>query len=135
MAVRLRVCVETKPLTSGDPKLLAHEIDARCHLGNGMLDLEAGIDFQEGNNAFRMLIGSWADQVFHGSSTVVAGFLANPFCRGVNALALRLGQKRCRSFLDKFLKAALQRAVASPDDDDIAVLVSQYLCFNVAGFV
>ena len=36
-----------KSLSRGDADLRAHQIDARHHLGDGMLHLDAGIDFNE----------------------------------------------------------------------------------------
>ena len=42
--VGLRVC---QRLASGDPNLLAHQIDAGTHLRQRMLDLQARLDFGE----------------------------------------------------------------------------------------
>ena len=48
---------------------------------------------------------------------------------------LLLGEERRRGLLDELLVAALQRAVAGRDDDDVAVLVGQALGLDVAGLV
>ena len=39
--------VETQRLAGGDADLLLHQVDARDQFGDGMLDLDAGIDFDE----------------------------------------------------------------------------------------
>ncbi len=63
------------------------------------------------------------------------GLFANPFGRVVDLFALKVGQERCGRLLDQLLVAALQRAVPGAGDDDVAVLVGDHLCFDVARLV
>ncbi len=113
----------------GDAELLQHQVDAGGFLGDGMLDLQAGVDFQEGDESVL------ADEVFDGSGAVVAGFEADGFGGGVDFFALGVGEERGGGFFDEFLEAALQGAVAGAGDDDVAVLVGDDLRFDVAWFV
>ena len=93
-----------------------HQVDARGLLGDRVLDLQTGVDLEEGDQAVL------ADQVLDGACAVVAGLLADALGGLVDLLALRVGQERRGRLLDQLLEAALQRAVAGARDDDVAVL-------------
>ena len=95
-----------------------------------VLDLEAGVDLEEGDRAVL------ADEELAGAGADVAGLA----CRiALDALVelgeLLLGEERRGRLLDELLVAALQRAVAGGDDDDVAVLVGQALGLDVARLV
>ena len=126
---RRRVLGDVERLAVGDPELLQHQVDARGLLGDRVLDLQAGVDLEEGDQAVL------ADQVLDRAGAVVAGLLADPLGRLVDLLALRVGQERRGRLFDQLLEAALQRAVAGAGDDDVAVLVGDHLRLDVARLV
>ena len=113
---RRRVLGDVERLAVGDAELLAHQVDARGLLGDRVLDLQAGVDLEERDQAVL------ADQVLDGARAVVAGLLADALGGLVDLLALLVGQERRGRLLDELLEAALQRAVAGAGDDDVAVL-------------
>ena len=129
MAAGDGIAVDTQLLAAGDAELLAHQVDAGGFFGDGVFDLQAGIDLQEGNQAVR------ADEVFHRARAVVTGLAADGLRGGVDALALSVCKERCRRLLHELLKAALQRAIAGAHDDDVAVLIRQHLGLHVAGLI
>ena len=94
-----------------------------------MLDLQAGVDFEEGDPA---VLGY---QELAGTGTDIAGFGQDRFRRGVQRLELLGVQERRRCLFDQLLVAALQRAVAGGDHHDVAVAVGQALGLDVAGTV
>ena len=111
-----RVLGDVERLAVGDLELLQHQVDARGLLGDRVLDLQAGVHLEEGDQAVL------ADQVLDGACAVVAGLLADALGGLVDLLALRVGEERRGRLLDELLEAALQRAVAGAGDDDVAVL-------------
>ncbi len=113
----------------GDAEHFADQVDAGDFFGDGVFDLEAGVDFEEGDGA----VG--ADEELDGAGADVAGFLQDGFGGRVQLVDLGLGEEGGGGFLDQFLVAALEGAVAGGDDDDVAVGVGQALGFDVAGFV
>ena len=129
MPARRRVLGEVQLVAVGDLELLQHQVDARGLLGDRVLDLQAGVDLQERDQAVL------ADQVFDGAGAVVVGLFADPLGRFVDLLALRVGQERRRRLFHQLLEAALQRAVAGAGDDDVAVLVGDHLRLDVARLV
>ena len=103
-----------------------HEVEPRHALGHGMLDLEAGVYFQEKELSGRR------EQEFDGSGAAVA----NRFARGdggrTDRLAQRRGQRGARRFLDDLLVSPLDRAFALVEMDDTTVCVAEDLHFDVA---
>ena len=94
-----------------------------------MLDLEAGVDLEEGDVALR------TDEELAGAGTDVPG-AAQDLLGGPQELGVLLvGDERGRGLLDELLVAPLEGAVAGGDDDDVAVLVRQALRLDVAGVV
>ncbi len=122
------IFVDLEFFTVGDAELLTDQVDARGLLGDGVLDLQAGVDLEEGD-------GVALHQVLDRAGAVVAGFLADGLGRRVDACALVVGQERRGGLLDELLEATLQRAVAGAGDDDVAVLVGDDLGLDVAGLV
>ncbi len=94
-----------------------------------MLDLEPGVDLEEGDGA---VLG---DQELAGAGAVVAGLAQDRLGRLVEAGDLVVGEERRGRLLDELLVAALQRAVAGGDDHDVAVLVGEALGLDVARLV
>ncbi len=128
VAARGRVLGELELLAVGDAELLTHEVDAGGLLGDRVLDLQAGVDLEEGD-------GVALHEVLDRAGAVVTGFAADGLGGVVDALALLVGQERRGGLLDELLEAALQRAVAGAGDDDVAVLVGDDLGLDVAGLV
>ena len=85
-----------------DPDLLLDEVDARDHFGDGVLDLDARVDFDE----VELVIG--VDEELAGAGVDVSGGLREPD-RGVAELGADLNRERGGGgFLDEFLVAALE---------------------------
>ena len=68
---RPRILGEPQLLAVGDAELLAHQVDAGRLLGDRVLDLQPGVDLQEGDGA----VGS--DEVLDRAGAVVAGLAAD----------------------------------------------------------
>src|SRR5699024_2689153 len=96
------------------------------HLGDRVLDLDAGVDLEEGDGA---VLG---DDEFHRARAGVAGLAADLAGTLVDGGVLLIGQERRRGLLDELLEAALHRAVTGADDADIAVGICQHLGLDVA---
>ena len=128
MAADLGVVV-AELLAGGDPEHLAHQVDAGDLLGDAVLDLEPGVDLEEGDGA---VLG---DEELAGAGADVAGLAQDRLGRLVEPRDLVVGEERRGRLLDQLLVAALQRAVAGGDDDDVAVLVGEALGLDVARLV
>ena len=126
---RLGVLGDLQLLAGGDAELLADQVDAGRLLADRVLHLQAGVDLEEGDRA----VG--AHEVLDGAGAVVAGLGADGLGRGVDPLALLVGEERRGRLLDELLVAPLQRAVAGADDDDVAVGVGQHLRLDVPRLV
>ena len=116
-------------LARGDPEHLADQVDAGDLLGDAVLDLEAGVHLEEGDGA---VLG---DEELAGAGADVLRLAQDRLGALVEAAHLVLGQERRGRLLDQLLVAALQRAVAGGDHDDVAVLVGQALGLDVARLV
>ena len=128
VGVRLGVAV-VEGLAVRDAELLAHEVDAGDLLGHGVLDLQAGVDLEEADVTGR------ADEELARAGADVAGLLEDGLARAQQLGVLLLGEERRGRLLDELLVAALERAVAGRDDDDVAVLVGEALGLDVARVV
>ena len=118
--------LQSERLAGGDTDHLLDEIDAGNKLGHRMFDLQPCVHLEEIEAA--ILSGD----EFHGAGAVVAD-RPGERDRLLTHLGARLGVKqRTRRFLDDFLIAALDRALALAQIDDVAVLVAQNLNFDVA---
>jgi len=129
VSARWRSVLERQWQTVGHAQLLYDEIHAGDLFGDRMLDLQARVDFKEGQRA----VG--AEQVFHGARVHITGLGADVACRGVDAFALRVAEEGRGSFFHQFLVASLQRAVARAKHHDVAMRVGNHLCFDVARLV
>ena len=116
-------------LAVGDTEHLADQVDAGNLLGHGVLDLQARVDFEEGDGAIL------PDEELTGSGTNVACLTEDGLGRRPEQVFLRAGQVRGGSLLDELLVAALQGAVAGRDDNHSAVRVGQALGFHVPRLV
>ncbi len=113
-------------LAGRDPDHLLDEIDAGDELGHRVLDLQARVHLQEEEAAVL------AGHELHGAGAVVADRLGQRDGLLAHGLA-RLGVEQRRGrLLDHLLVAALDRAFALAQVDDVAVLVAQHLDLDVA---
>ena len=123
-----RVRVVDEPAL-GDTKLFAHQVEAADFFGHGVFDLEASIDLEECNGA----IG--ANQKLTRASSDISDLFEDVLRRRIQQVALCVGEERRGGFLDKFLVTTLQRAVTGRHDNNVALVVSKALGFDVSGFV
>ena len=112
----------------GNANLRLHEVDAGDHFGDGVLDLDARIDFDE-----VPAIGVGIEEEFDGAGVAVAGFARQGDGRAAEFLADRGRQMRRGGDFDHFLVAALHGTVAFPQMQQIAVMIAQDLNLDVAG--
>ena len=116
---------EAQRLAARHADLLAHEVDARHELGDGVLHLEAGVHLEEPELAVLV-------EELDGAGVVVAARLGDLHGRLAHRLA-RLGREgRRRALLDQLLVAPLGRAVALAHPHDVAVGVADHLHLHVA---
>ena len=116
-------------LAGRDPEHLAHQVDAGDLLGDAVLDLEPGVDLEEGDGAVP------GDQELAGAGADVPRLAQDRLAGLVEPGDLVVGEERRGRLLDQLLVAALERAVAGGDDDDVAVLVGQALGLDVPRLV
>jgi len=99
--------------------------DASHQFRHRMLDLNASIYLDEVE--FVVLV----EQELAGAGVVVAGRLHHLHRRGADCCPHILRQVRRRRFLDEFLMPSLERTVALPQMDGVAVTVGEDLYLNV----
>ena len=121
--------VVAERLAVGDAEQLAHQVDAGDLLGHRVLDLQPGVDLEERDGAVL------ADEELAGAGADVAGLAEDRLGRAVQLGVLLVGEERRGRLLDELLVAALQRAVAGRDDDDVAVAVGEALGLDVPRLV
>ena len=113
----------------GDAQLALHEIESGDLFGDGVLDLEAGVGFDEGEFA----VGFVIDEEFEGAEVGVAAGGGEFDGVGADSLAQVAAERGAGGDFDQFLVAALDGAFALADVADCAVLVGGDLHFDVAG--
>ena len=116
---------ERQRLAGGDPDLLLDQVDAGDHLGDGVLDLDPGVDLDE----VEVVVG--VDQELAGAGVDVAGGPGQPDGGFAQPGADLERQGRRGRFLDELLMAALERAIAVPAVDDVAVRIGEDLDLDV----
>ena len=114
-------------LPLGDEDLRTHEVDIRDHLGDGVLDLNAGVHLDE------IMVAVAVDEELHRAGVDIADGLGNLHGVGVQLLADALGHAPRGRKLHDLLVAALQRAVALAEVAHVAVLVGKDLHLDVLG--
>ena len=120
------VLLDRELFAGGDADHLLDEVEAGDEFGHRMLDLQARVHFEEEEIA--VLVDDEFDRarafVFHG-----LGQRHGLRAHGGARLLVEEGRRR---FFDHLLMAALDRAFALAQMDDVAVLVAQHLDFDVA---
>lgn len=86
----------------GDAEHFAYEVDAGDFFGDGVFDLESGVDFEEGDGSVL------ADEVFACACTDVASFVEDGFAGSDEFCVLFVGEEGCWGFFDEFLVASLE---------------------------
>ena len=129
----LRGAVERGPvqrIACGHAQHALDHIQAGDHLGDRVLDLQAGVHFEEVE-----VVAGGVVYEFHGAGAAVFNRLAQLHGCGVQAFAGGLRQVRRRGFLDHLLVAPLQRAVALAEGGDAALAVAENLYLDVARLI
>src|SRR5690625_5227291 len=121
-----RRVVIAQGFSGGDPEHLSDQVQPGDLFGHRMLDLESGIDLEEGDRA----IG--ADEEFAGTGADVSRLAKDRLERGVELRVLLLTEERRRRLFHELLVAPLQRTVAGGYHNDVAVLVGQALGLDVS---
>src|SRR5579884_1745330 len=118
---------EREAMAGCDGDLQLDEIEAGDLFGDGMLDLQAGVHFEE------IEVVMLVNEKFDGAGIGIAAG-ASEAHRGVAHFFAEFGSHdRRRSFLDDLLMAALHGTFAFAQGDDAAVRVGEDLNFDVAG--
>ena len=112
---------------AGDEYLGAHDVDARDHLGDGVLDLYARVHLDE------VVAARLVHEELDGAGVHVMHGLGYFDGVGVEPLAHLGGDAPGRGELDDLLVAPLEGAVALAEVADAAVLVGEYLDLDVLG--
>ena len=122
----MSLCSSVERLAGGDADHLLDQIDAGDQLGHRMLDLQPRVHLQE----VEALVLS-GDELDRAGAVVADGYSQRDRLLA-HFLAGRFVEQRARRFLDDFLVAALDRAFALAEIDDMAVLVAQHLDLDMA---
>ena len=113
-------------LAGGDADLRFHEIDARDHFGDGMLDLDARVHLD------KVQIAGFFAEKFDGARAGVANAFESFGDEAADAVARGLIERDRRRFLENLLVAALERAFAFAEVNDAAMVIAHDLKFDVA---
>ena len=128
-AKRNLILPQGKRLACRDAQLPFHEIEARHHLGDRMLDLEPGVHFQEVDVQIRI-----RDEL-HGARVLVSDRPRRLDRVAGQLFAKGRGQNGAWRFLDDFLPPPLRGAIALEKVDDIAMGIAEDLHFKMAGML
>ena len=109
----------------GDADLLAHQVDVADHLGDGMLDLQPGVHFDEREVAVLV-------EELQGAGIAVAQLAQRRRRRAAQGLALFGGDRGRAGLLQQFLVPPLQAAIAFAEMHHVAMAVRQHLQFDMA---
>ena len=126
VAVGLAPARSHEELSGRDPELLRDEVEAGDELGDRVLDLDPPVQLEEEELAA-------VDDELDRSRAPVADRAAKRDGRLVQGVTHGRGESRRRRLLEDLLVAALNRAVALPEGDDVAARVRQELHLDVSG--
>ena len=121
---------EGQRLAIGDADHLFDQINAGDFLGNGMFDLQPSVHFEEVEALPRRV--RTADDQFDRAGAEIADSAGERDALLAHRLAHLGRDEGRRRFLDHLLVAALDRTFALVQVNDIAMLVAQYLDFDMA---
>ena len=108
----------------------AHQVDAVDQLGDTVLDLQPGIDLQEGGGLARRVV----EELDGTCASVVYG---DEQCLGIGVepRSQVFRQVRCGALLDHLLVPTLERTVPVAEDGDVAFAVAECLHLHVPRLV
>ncbi len=112
----------------GHQDLAAYEVDAGHHFSDRVLHLDARVHFDE-----EVLVAIHVEQELDRPGAAIVDGAAEGGGRFADLPAECLGQVDARRDLHHLLVAALHRAVALPQVDEVAVRVAEDLHFDVLG--
>ena len=115
--------------TVGDGQLFAHQVESADLLADGMLHLQARIDFQEVHFAL------FGHHEFAGAKAFVIDRFEQSAGVGFQLVGHIGGKERCGSLFNKLLIAALHGAVARGIHGEVAMRVASALRFDVTPLV
>jgi hypothetical protein len=118
---------DAQPLAGSDAQLQLDEIEARDHLGDGMLDLQARVHLQEVERPLGR------EQELHRAEVRVADGAGGSDGGGAHARAQVRVDRRRRCLLEHLLMPPLHRAIALAQMDASPVRVGEHLDLDVAG--
>ena len=113
-------------LPSRDTNLFLNDVDARAHLCDGMLHLDAGVHFKE------IEVQVLVDEKLHRACVAVTYGLAQLDGGFAQLLASVFSQRRRGRLLDDFLVAALYGTFTLMQMDDVAEVVGEHLHLDMA---
>ena len=116
---------EGKLFPRSDANLLLDQIDSSHLFGDGMLNLNPGVDLD------KVKVVVLIDDEFDRAGVVVIDGANEPCGRVADRGAGNIRQIRGRRFLDQLLVFPLRRAVTLPEVNDIALLIGDHLHFDV----
>ena len=119
--------LQRQRFAGGDAQLPLHEVEAGDHLGHRVLDLQARVHLHEVERA--VLLGDELHRAGAGVADRLAPRRPRPRPSALRRSGVRPGRRR---LLQHLLVAALHRAVALEEVDDVAVRVAEHLHFDVA---
>ena len=125
------VLPQRQRLAARHAQLPFDQVDAGDFLGHRMLDLQPRVHFHEPDAVGAKALAGVGDE-FDRARADVIDRLRRADRRAADRLARRLVHARRGGFLDHLLVAALERAVALEQVDDIAVAVAEHLHFDMA---
>ncbi len=123
------LCVHASGSSGRDRDLRANEVDAGHLLGHRMLDLQPRVHLEEVEP--RGIAGPFHEEL-HGPRVAISRLARDSDRRFTHALPQRRSDRRRRTLLDHFLVAALNRALALEQVDDVAVMIGEDLELDVA---
>ena len=131
--VELDLCLGERQLFArGDLELPGDEIETRDLLRHRMFDLEPRIHFDEPETVRPQSLGAIGNELNGAGAAIADGSCR--LDRGGAHLRPQLRRHARRGrFLDDLLMAALQRAIALAEMDDVAMPVGENLDFDVTG--
>ncbi len=118
-------CLQRQRLAFGHADLPGHQVLPGDQFGDRVLHLQAGVHFQEEE------LAALIQQKLHGAGADIVDRGGGLDRRLAHGLAQFRRHHRAGRFLDHFLVAALHRAVALTEVDDVAVLVAEHLNFHM----
>ncbi|MPM26853.1 hypothetical protein SDC9_73358 [bioreactor metagenome] len=112
----------------GDVDLCLHQVVLVGDLGDRVLDLEAGVDLEEGELLLLRLV-----EELHGAGAAVVDRQGEPLGGRLEVSGLLVGEQRGGGLLDHLLVAPLDGAVAHTDRPGRSPAVGDHLDLDMAG--